>query len=117
MVAPFCARARREVAGAAAQIECAVARLDLRQSDHAAFPEPVQAKALQVVDQVVTPCDGGEKVIDPGGALFTGVVEGIAHATSLAQCRVEKSKLQKYGFAKSDCFGKVACVNCTKRMD
>jgi hypothetical protein len=77
----------------------------------------VQTKALQVIDQVVTPRDGGEKVIDPGGALFTGVIEGVAHASSLAQCRVEKSKPQKYGFAKSECFGRVACVNCTKRLD
>jgi hypothetical protein len=61
----------------------------------------VQAEALQIVDQIVTPGDGGEKVVDLGGALSAGVVKGVAHADSLAQRRVAKSKPQKYGFAKA----------------
>ena len=91
---------QREVAGAAAQIKCAVARLDVRELDDTAFPKPVHAEALQVIDQIVTPGDGGEKVVDLGGALSAGVVKGVAHANSLAQRRVAKSKPQKYGLAK-----------------
>jgi hypothetical protein len=99
----YCALLRKrecEVAGAAAQIKRAFAWLDLRELDDTAFPEPVQPEALQIVDQIVTPGDGGEEVVDLGGALFAGVVEGVAHADSLAQRRVAKSKPQKYGFAK-----------------
>ena len=62
------------------------------QFNDAAFPEPVQAEALQVVQQVVAPRDGGEEVVDLGGALFAGGVKGVAHAGSLAQWRAEKSK-------------------------
>src|ERR1035438_8066786 len=75
----------REVTGPATQIKRAVARIDLRQLDDAAFPKPVQAEALQVVDQIVTPGDGGEKVVDLGGALFASVVEGVAHTDSRSE--------------------------------
>ena len=75
---------QREVAGAATQIEREVARLDLRELDDAAFPESVQAEALQVVDQIIAPGDGGEKVVDLVGPRFASVVENVAHADSLA---------------------------------
>src|SRR5271165_6860882 len=83
---------QRKVAGAAAQIQRAVAGLGSREPDDAAFPEPVQAEALKVVDQIVPPGDGGEKVVDPGGALFAGVIEGVAHAESLAHGGGRKSQ-------------------------
>src|SRR5471032_2179284 len=89
----------RNIAGAAAQIERAVAGFYFCQFDDAAFPEPVQAEALQVVDQIVTPRDAGEKVVDLGGALFAGNVKGVAHAGSLAQWPEPKSKPQKFCFA------------------
>ena len=57
---------------------------------------PVQAEALKVVDEVVTPGDAREKFINLRGALFAGGVERVAHAGSLAQRRVEKSKPQKF---------------------
>ncbi|MEI9865128.1 MAG: hypothetical protein WDN00_11380 [Limisphaerales bacterium] len=75
---------QRDVAGAATQIHRAIAGLDLRQADDAAFPKPVQAETLQVIDQVISSRDGGEKIVDLGGALFTGVIEGVAHRDSLA---------------------------------
>jgi hypothetical protein len=79
----------------------------LRELDDAAFPKPVQTETLQVVDQIVTPGDGGEKVVDLGGALFTGVIEGIAHADSLAhggggksQSRRNTALRKRVGFAR-----------------
>ena len=42
---------------------------------HAAFPIAVQAKALQVVDQIVTRRDGGEQFVHLGRALFAGTVK------------------------------------------
>ena len=74
----------RDVAGAAAEVECAVVGLNLRQLDDAVFPEPVQAEALQVVQKIVAAGDAGEEVVDFRGALFTGRVIGVAHADSLA---------------------------------
>ena len=45
----------------------------------AAFPEAVQAEALQVVQQIVSPRDAGEEVVDLRGALVAGRVKFIAH--------------------------------------
>jgi hypothetical protein len=59
----------------------------------------VQAEALQVVDQIVMSRDAGEKVVDLGGALFSGNVKDVAHAGSLAQWAEPKSKPQKFSFA------------------
>ena len=66
-----------DVAGAAAQIERAIAGLNGGQFDHAAFPAPVQPEALQVVEQIVAPGDGGKKVVDLGRALFAGRVKAL----------------------------------------
>jgi twitching motility two-component system response regulator PilH len=82
----------REVAGAAAQIKCVIPRFNGGKSDDPALPKPVQAEALQVVDQIVTPRDGGEEVIDFHGALFPRGVEGVAHVDSLAHRLAQKSK-------------------------
>ena len=60
--------------------------------DDAPFPAPVQAEALQVVQQIVTPRDGGEQVVDLGCALFAGGVENVAHALSLTHGRPPKSQ-------------------------
>jgi hypothetical protein len=40
---------------------------------------PVHPEALRVVDQVVTARDGAEEGVDLGRALFTGVIERVAH--------------------------------------
>ena len=76
--------------------------MNLGEFDDAAFPKPVQAEALQVVDEIVAAGDAGEKVVDLRGALFAGGVERVAHAGSLAQRRVEKSKPQKLCFPLPD---------------
>ena len=103
----------REVAGAATQIKRAVARLDLRQLDDATFPKPVQAEALQVVDQIVTPGDGGEKIVDLGGALFAGVVEGVAHTDSLAYGGRWKSQSHRNtALRRGRVLLGLPCVNC-----
>ena len=60
------------------------------------FQLPVKAKALQVVEQIITPGNGGEKVVDLRGALFARGVEDVAHGHSLAEEPVAKSK----------------CINC-----
>ena len=108
---------KRQIAGAAAQIERAVARLDLREFGNPAFPEPVQAETLEVVDQIVTPGDGCEKVVDLCGALLAGVKEGVAHADSLAhgdgsksQSRSIRALRRRAGFARvptSDCLSQM----------
>jgi hypothetical protein len=74
-----------DVAGAAAQIEGAVAGLHPRQFNNAAFPAAVQAEALEVVEQVVAPRNGGEEVVDLRGARFAGRVKDVSHAVSLAR--------------------------------
>ena len=108
----------REVAGAAAQIERAVAPPDLRELDDAAFPEPVQAEALQVIDQIVAPGDGGEKVVDLGGPRIAGVVENVAHADSLAHGGGWKSESRRNtALRRWAGFAKFACVNCPKRIN
>ena len=58
-----------EVAGAAAKVQRALAGLRPGQLDHAAFPMPVQAKALEVIDQVITRRDAGEEIMHLRSAL------------------------------------------------
>ena len=72
-----------DVAGAAAQIEGAGAGGGGGEGGHAAFPAAVQAEALEVVEQIVAPRDGGEEVVDLRGARFAGGVKDVAHAVSL----------------------------------
>ena len=75
-----------DVARAAAEVERGVAGLDLRQRDDAAFPKPVQAEALEVVQKIVASRDAGKKVVDLRGTLFAGGVKFVAHRRSLAVC-------------------------------
>jgi hypothetical protein len=71
--------------------------------DDAAFPAPVQAEALQVVEQIVAPRDGGEKVVDLRGALFARCVENTAHAVSLAHWQAQKVKAHKIALRQQKC--------------
>jgi hypothetical protein len=82
----------RKVAGAAAQIERTVPGFHGGKLNDAAFPTPVEAETLKVVEQIITPGDGGKKVINLRGALFTGNVKRIVHGGSLTDGPVEKSK-------------------------
>ncbi len=50
-----------------------MAGLNSGEFDDAVFPAPVQPETLQVVEQIVAPRDGGEKVVDLCRALFPGV--------------------------------------------
>ena len=84
----------RDVAGAAAEVERMVGRFDLRQFHDAAFPKPVQAEALEVVQKIVAAGDAGEEVVDLRGALVAGRVIGVAHADSLAAAGV-RGKAEK----------------------
>ena len=70
----------RNIASAAAQIERTGVGRSLRECHHAAFPTPVQAEALEVVQEIVTAGDAGEEVIDLRRALVTGRIKFIAHA-------------------------------------
>ena len=73
-----------DVAGAAAEIERAVAGRDTGQFYHTALPTPVQAEALEVIQEIVAAGDAGEEVVDLRSALVAGRVIGVAHADSLA---------------------------------
>lgn len=79
-----------DVTGATAQIKRPIAGSNGGEFDDPAFPAPVQAEALEVVEQVVSPRDGGKKVVDLCRALFAGSVETVAHAGSLAHWRAQK---------------------------
>ena len=72
---------QRKIPGATTQIKRAIAGLNGGEFNDAAFPAPVQPEALQVVEQIVAPRDGGEKVIDLCRALFAGSIENVAHAS------------------------------------
>jgi hypothetical protein len=89
--ATLCER-KCDVAGATAQIERAVSGFHSGKFGDAAFPVPVEAEALEIVEQIVAPGNGGEEVFDLRGALFTRSVKHIAHGDSLADWLVEKSK-------------------------
>ena len=87
-----------QIASAAAQVECMAAGLHGGEVNDAMLPQPMQAEALQVVQEIVATGDAGEEVIDLRGALLAGGVERVTHAGSLAQRRVDKSKPQKICF-------------------
>ena len=74
-----------DVAGAAAKIEGAAAWFRGGQFGDAAFPAAVQPEALKIVEQIITPRDGGEERVDLRGALFAGRIKFVAHAASLAR--------------------------------
>src|SRR5690606_40717299 len=88
------AQQRRDVAGAAGQVQHPVAGPDLRGGGEIALPDPVDAQAHQVVHQVIAACDRGEHLADEllllphgdvteaemGGAGFVGC----AHAAIIA---------------------------------
>ena len=99
---------QREVAGATAQIERAIPGLNGGEFDDAAFPAPVQAEALQVVEQIVTPRDGGKEVIDLRGALFARGAEDVAHAAKFNTRTDEKVKNALYCFAEEEGSGSLA---------
>lgn len=75
---------KSDVTGATTQVQSMVAGLGLRQFDHAPLPEPVKAKALEIIQQVITARDGSEEIADLGGALFAWSVEDIAHLLKLS---------------------------------
>ena len=73
-------RARlRDIARAAAQIQQALARLQIRQPDQTTLPQPVNAETLEVVDEVVTRGNRREQIVYLAGTLLAGDVEFIAH--------------------------------------
>ena len=51
-----------------------------RQFDDAPLPESMQAKALQVVDQIVARRDRGKEVIDPCRALLARTEKLVRHS-------------------------------------
>ena len=83
---------QRQIAGAAAQVQRAVARFHCRQFNDAVFPAAVKAETLQVIQQVITPGNRGEEVIDLRGALFARGKKDVAHGLILADWPAPKSK-------------------------
>ena len=81
-----------DVAGAAAQIEGAGAGRSGGEAADAAFPAAVQAEALEVVEQIVAPRNGGEEVVDLRGARFAGRVKNVAHAAQSSTADSLESK-------------------------
>ena len=73
-----------DITGAAAQVKRAVAVFYLGEFNDAAFPKPVQAEALEVIQKIIAAGDAGEEVVDLRGTLIAGRVIGVAHAASLA---------------------------------
>ena len=83
---------QRQVAGAAAQVQRAVAGFHGGEFDDATFPAAVEAETLQVIKQIVAPGNGAEKVMDLRGALLARGIKDIAHLHSLAWRTGWKSK-------------------------
>ena len=70
---------QREVARAAAEVQRALPGLRAGQLDHAPFPIPVQAKTLEIIDQVVARRDAGEELVHLRGALVARIKECVGH--------------------------------------
>ncbi len=95
---------KSNVSRAAAQVQRPVTGLHIRQRDDTTLPQPVQAEALEVVQQVVTAGDGGKKVAHLLAALFTGNKEDISHASSVSASR-QPVKAHKWPLQKKADFG------------
>ena len=67
------------IAGATTEVEGAQTGLGMGEPEQAAFPEAMEAEALQVVDEVVASGDGGEKLVYPGSTLFSLGIEFVGH--------------------------------------
>jgi hypothetical protein len=80
---PLPRQGKGDVPRAAAQVQGTAAGLDPGQGHDTPFPQPVQAEALEVVQQVITAGDRGEKVADFGGPLLARGIENVAHGDSL----------------------------------
>ena len=83
---------QRNVTGAAADVERTLTGPDGGQFNDVMLPAPVEAEALQVVEQIISPGNGGEEVADLCGALFARGVKDVAHGHSLAEGLAPKSK-------------------------
>ncbi len=70
---------QREVASTTAEIQRPLTGLRAGQLDHPPFPMPVQAKALEVIYQVIVRRDAGEKVVHLRRALFAWIEKPVAH--------------------------------------
>ena len=70
----------RDVARAATKIKGALVRSCFAQLNQPALPITVQTKTLKVIDQIVPPGDGVEKIVYPGGALSSRLIIPIGHA-------------------------------------
>src|SRR5262245_57170244 len=68
-----------DIPGATTKIECLFAGLRGSESDEPAFPQSMQAKALQVVDQVVTWRDGSKQISHPSRSLLAGCIVFVCH--------------------------------------
>ena len=72
--------------------------------DHALLPMPVQAKTLEIVDQVVARRDAGEELVNLRSALFARIEERIGHgARSLRQTLVPGDPNLPAGGPKLEC--------------
>ena len=69
----------REVTRAATEVQRPLAGLRACQLDYAPLPKPVQAKTLDIIDQVVARRDSGKEIMHLRGALVAGIVEGVGH--------------------------------------
>src|SRR5438094_7781081 len=72
-------QSERQIARAAAQVERALTGLRIGHFEDTAFPISVQAKTLEIVDQVITRSDEAEQVVDLRSALAARLKEWVAH--------------------------------------
>lgn len=72
---PLPGQGKRHVASPAAYIESAGSGPDAGQAHQSPFPQPMQTKTLEIVDEVVTRGHSGEQVIDPRRARFRRIAD------------------------------------------
>ena len=83
-----------EVTGATAEVQRVLARLRAGQLDQASLPMPVQAKALEIIDQVIARRDSGKEIVHLRSALVARIEEGVDHSHFAARLQSGKSPLQ-----------------------
>src|SRR5215471_8112216 len=78
-VSPTACQPPSDVTRPAADVEGLVTWTDRSELYQAVFPPPVQAKALQIVNEIVTGGDGRKQFVNPGSAMVASIKVWVAH--------------------------------------
>src|SRR5437016_4016105 len=79
-------QSQSQIPGTTTDIQCPGPGLDVGQFDQPPLPITMKPKALEIIDQVVPPCDGRKELVDLRRALLPGNKIGIGHADCPPLC-------------------------------